>query len=251
LVLCWAGAADADTFDFSTLNAGLTTSAPHLPACPCSDQVSGTQIFSLSGGQVNPWTIGSGARLATINFNGGGQGNNAGKVYAAEAGVPSFALPTTGSETTLGTHQGLNTGDFAQANGFPLYFWFSSPVALLNAISLADVSSTTLTILGYSGLANQGGTLLDSLTIVSTIGTTGQKITLNWTNIGAIYIVDSSTGTCFAGHACDSGFYVNDVEVNDPTVTPLPAALPLFATGLGALGLLGWRRKRRARSMGA
>jgi hypothetical protein len=29
--------------------------------------------------------------------------------------------------------------------------------------------------------------------------------------------------------------------------TPLPAALPLFATGLGALGLLGWRRKRKAR----
>ncbi len=27
--------------------------------------------------------------------------------------------------------------------------------------------------------------------------------------------------------------------------TPLPATLPLFATGLGALGLLGWRRKRR------
>ena len=28
-------------------------------------------------------------------------------------------------------------------------------------------------------------------------------------------------------------------------VTLLPAALPLFATGLGALGLLGWRRKRK------
>jgi len=27
--------------------------------------------------------------------------------------------------------------------------------------------------------------------------------------------------------------------------TPLPAALPLFATGLGALGLLGWRRMRK------
>ena len=27
--------------------------------------------------------------------------------------------------------------------------------------------------------------------------------------------------------------------------TPLPAALPLFAGGLGALGLLGWRRKRK------
>ena len=28
--------------------------------------------------------------------------------------------------------------------------------------------------------------------------------------------------------------------------TPLPATLPLFATGLGALGLLGWCRKRKA-----
>jgi len=29
------------------------------------------------------------------------------------------------------------------------------------------------------------------------------------------------------------------------TTTPLPATLPLFASGLGALGLLGWRRKRK------
>jgi hypothetical protein len=31
--------------------------------------------------------------------------------------------------------------------------------------------------------------------------------------------------------------------------TPLPAALPLFATGLGGLGLLGWRRKRKVRAI--
>jgi len=30
--------------------------------------------------------------------------------------------------------------------------------------------------------------------------------------------------------------------------TPLPAALPLFASGIGALGLLGWRRKRKAQA---
>jgi len=30
---------------------------------------------------------------------------------------------------------------------------------------------------------------------------------------------------------------------------PLPATLPLFASGLGGLGLLGWRRKRRARAV--
>jgi hypothetical protein len=32
----------------------------------------------------------------------------------------------------------------------------------------------------------------------------------------------------------------------DITATPIPAALPLFATGLGGLGLIGWRRKRKA-----
>jgi hypothetical protein len=30
-----------------------------------------------------------------------------------------------------------------------------------------------------------------------------------------------------------------------PSATPLPAAFPLFALGLGALGLLGWRGKRK------
>jgi hypothetical protein len=36
---------------------------------------------------------------------------------------------------------------------------------------------------------------------------------------------------------------VSDV---DSSVVPLPAALPLFASGLVGLGLLGWRRKRKA-----
>jgi hypothetical protein len=39
----------------------------------------------------------------------------------------------------------------------------------------------------------------------------------------------------------------------DPFVSPvpLPAALPLFAAGLGVMGLLGWRRKRKAEAMAA
>jgi hypothetical protein len=36
-----------------------------------------------------------------------------------------------------------------------------------------------------------------------------------------------------------------------PTTTPLPAALPLFVTGVGALGLLGWRGKRKAAALAA
>jgi hypothetical protein len=36
-----------------------------------------------------------------------------------------------------------------------------------------------------------------------------------------------------------------DFSVGGPVATPLPACLPLFASGLGALGLLGWRKKRK------
>ena len=49
--------------------------------------------------------------------------------------------------------------------------------------------------------------------------------------------------------------YENDVSpllyanVVVATATPLPAAFPLFASGLGALGFFGWPRKRRAQRL--
>jgi hypothetical protein len=35
------------------------------------------------------------------------------------------------------------------------------------------------------------------------------------------------------------------------SATPLPAALTLYASGLTALGLLAWRRKKKARALAA
>ncbi len=42
-----------------------------------------------------------------------------------------------------------------------------------------------------------------------------------------------------------------DLAATDPAAAPLPGALPLFATGIGGLGLLGWRRKRKAQTAAA
>ena len=49
--------------------------------------------------------------------------------------------------------------------------------------------------------------------------------------------------TPFNGGGLD--FSTITINTSDSVTTPLPAALPLFATGLGALGLVGWRRKRK------
>ena len=45
----------------------------------------------------------------------------------------------------------------------------------------------------------------------------------------------------------------SDTATFTPVVgtTPLPAALPLVASGLSALGLFGWRRKRKAAAIAA
>ena len=45
----------------------------------------------------------------------------------------------------------------------------------------------------------------------------------------------------------NGNFVVSEFTLNAAPVSavPLPATLPLFASGLGALGLLGWRRKKK------
>jgi hypothetical protein len=56
-------------------------------------------------------------------------------------------------------------------------------------------------------------------------------------------------GESIARLVLTTGTAIENFEVDNFAVatsaTPLPAALPLFATGLGALGLIGWRRRRQ------
>jgi hypothetical protein len=63
---------------------------------------------------------------------------------------------------------------------------------------------------------------------------------------GYRYNLSEYEGVISIASSLDGGFLI-PVSVNSfaAAVTPLPAALPLFATGIGAMGLLGWRRKRK------
>ena len=60
---------------------------------------------------------------------------------------------------------------------------------------------------------------------------------------GTLYLYIGEVGN--NGEVAASSITVSSEPVG---TTPLPATLPLFATGLGALGLLGWRRKRKAQA---
>jgi hypothetical protein len=95
---------------------------------------------------------------------------------------------------------------------------------------------------GFWGFGlNSGGTRL-CYTNAGTVGCAGATI-------GGDVSWEITTGTLV--QTADIGVPAGDViaTAENTTVTPLPAALPLFATGLGGLGLLSWRRKRKTQAV--
>ena len=69
----------------------------------------------------------------------------------------------------------------------------------------------------------------------------------------AIQAIEAGTAPTSVVLLCqnDCGFTLLDgiqatVKIYSDSDVPLPGTLPLFATGLGVLGLLGWRRKRKS-----
>jgi hypothetical protein len=57
--------------------------------------------------------------------------------------------------------------------------------------------------------------------------------------------ISTSSLASILGGSGTIDYTLNITLPNGAYVTPLPAALPLFAAGLGALGLIDWRRRRR------
>lgn len=64
-------------------------------------------------------------------------------------------------------------------------------------------------------------------------------------------ILFSVSSTRLAGSSND-GYLDNaffELRTGDVAAVPLPAAFPLFAGGLGLMGLMGWRRRRKAEAV--
>jgi hypothetical protein len=57
-----------------------------------------------------------------------------------------------------------------------------------------------------------------------------------------------NSGVNFFGTSYYTQFRVGQLETFTVETVPIPAALPLFATGLGVMGWLGWRSKRKAKA---
>jgi len=188
-------------------------------------------------------TVGYG-EMGQLILNGAGP--NSGQTLTAWCLDVSVYLTTSGTYTlgplttagAGGSNPALTTGQISEIGSL-----------MLNGLS-SDTNSSAATQLAiwmleygsefsYSGVSSAVTTL--ALTYESNVMPGGEWYCPNCTVTLLSSLGDQSLG--YALLPAEGGGTL-------PAV-PLPATLPLFATGLGALGLLGWRRKQKATALSA
>jgi hypothetical protein len=212
-------AGDSGSVPFAVYNVGTATTAGLQNQTTISNPgFDGIQsiTFTGTGGNVSGVYAGSVSGVALSLFtlgNTGGQplgcpGSSCADYFAAQ--------PSTTTSGGVTISWGTNTQT-------ALYILWGSVDAGTNYNIVTTNGATTDTITGTQILAALGNP------------PSGQYNA--WVEITGLDPFTSATFT-----DTDSGNPAFEFDIGQ---TPIPAALPLFAGGLGLLGLLGWRRNRR------
>jgi hypothetical protein len=202
--------------------------------------------------------------------------NSAPGVYAFSASTKAFEGYSGPNITAKATAVGTS----AEAQVTDIYY-----LAVVDRLPLPSfVTTVPLVLTGTYNLVNGGfGSTVATLVVTNVLsgaiagpapesgdaGFGSYTVTTNAGLYPTIYQVKMFVEANAAGSVSNSAFldpffyidpsfaYADDVSlvfssginnIAPSSITPLPAALPLFATGLGAMGLFGWRRKRKAQA---
>jgi hypothetical protein len=207
--------------------AGIFAVVATLASGPVAN--AGTVIPYPNAGTINP---------ETYTFTAAATGDIIGFLYSANAAdLDSIAMSVNGGP--LGTFGLVNTSPSGTSFNF-------------GAVTAGDVITFVLknATEGFNVSSNPGANADGNQHVYS----------VAYTNPGPFQLGTIPTGTFvafedrLAAPFNPSGFPPSDFDYNDDSFvftnvasssTPIPGALPLFASGLGALGLLARRRRRK------
>jgi hypothetical protein len=190
--------------------------------------------------QATPTNL-TGTGLSSVTYNTGS--NPASGEYAGNCTTSC----SSGVSSPFGT-QGGSQSNYLAAGGI------NNSMAGLVTVTFSSAQTSLNLLWGtLDETDSRNFIIVDGITITgSTVGTTYAAttepfgtITNSSDDVGVeITNLPTSFTTVTFGDSDQSAF---EFELGQPstTATPLPAALPLFAGGLGMIGLLGRRRKRK------
>ena len=171
-----------------------------------------------------------------------------GRLFSVNSLADSFVVPTIAANSTYILMPGISN----DGNGHPLNGLFAT-IGGTQDTSDGQGGVSDGSIFSFTGLAgllavtsNTPGDLPGTFSPGNPALILPARDLPTWF-VSFVGFGPNGDGGCFN---CYFG-RVATLDVPDASTTPLPAALPLFATGLGALGLLGWRRKRKAAALAA
>jgi hypothetical protein len=200
--------------------------------------------------------ISFGAHASSVIYSTFGPNNTyINSIYEINGGSSGItypdAMPFQSATGAAVSQIDIALGYLSGTNGADVQLWTNSGNALgqlLGSWSLANLpalgNSDLVTISGITGidLAAGGSYYL-------WVGQADTSTVLGWyennQGLSGFFLAGGGTATNPYYLPDDGTFGAFDVIGSVPT-TPLPASLPLFASGLGALGLFSWRRHKRS-----
>ena len=222
------GAAQAASVNIITVNSPVATTTAITGSSTSGAQMDGMAVTAF----FSDGTSSSATWLATVGD-------------AGSAASSAFSLSESG-DTFGGTWSLLNNTNVVLTG-------LKIDAGVGNTVFDIDPTNNPGTTGSFLGLP-----YTDLTGLTGTIGVTYSEIValIGFAPFGDLFAIMSVDYTGMSGGlaAGQSLGFIQDTDnlnlTGDLTITPtpLPAALPLFATGLGALGLLGWRRKRKAQA---
>ena len=202
----------------------------------------------------------SGASASTVDVvtNGGFEGGNSGFSTDYTQG----SLNNVSNYGVVGSYSGLTAHGgslFMAVNGHFDTSTVTYPTVWSQTVSLisGNTYSFSAWMADWSGFLPKAGLSVQiNGSEFATMTAPGSEDT--WSEMTGSFVATSSGAATLSFVETTSAFGGNDYGLDDITLTtevsgvgttPLPAALPLFASGLGAMSLFGWRRKRKAQAV--
>jgi hypothetical protein len=213
--------------------------------------------FMATGAHADTVTFSGTGTWSNLNCNGCSisgnsrvldmSGNNNSTITINNQNNVSFSVPPNQNDVVLGSLTWVNNASTGTDQNFSVHFNFT--LSFTSPNNSSDSQTFDLTITQPTNPPGDHVFNISNATLAN----------LGPFNLNGISVSDIHFALASGDNGTYDGSQWSNPENNtsvlrivadfSATATPLPAALPLFAGGLGALGLLGWRRKRAARNV--